>query len=414
LAASDAGRLKELLPLRYSRMLESPFAFLRGAANVMVADLATMPASGLLVQACGDAHLANFGIFGTPERNLVFDVNDFDETLPGPWEWDVMRLATSVVVAGRSSQFSDADAVAAASAAVQSYRLCMWAYARMRHLEVWYSQIKSSAVANVLPTISQATIRRRLKQARRRDNLQAFDRLTTVIDGQVRMIEDPPLLTHTHEDVLGGSIDELYRHYLDTVPDDRRVLLERYRIVDAARKVVGVGSVGTRCHVLLLLGNDDDDPLFLQVKEAVASVLEPHVRPSAYANHGQRVVRGQQLTQAASDLFLGWGRIGSRDFYLRQLRDMKGAVHIGSMPPDEMSAYAALCGWALARAHARTGDAVAISGYLGTGDVFDRAITAFAQVYADQTERDHQELVAAVRNGRIVADAGSLTPAPTA
>jgi uncharacterized protein (DUF2252 family) len=403
LQIGDRDRQPDLVPLRYGRMLESPFAFLRGSAVVMARDLAATPATGILVQACGDAHLANFGSFATPERKLVFDLNDFDETLSGPWEWDVKRLATSVVVAGRANGFSPAACTQAASAAVQAYRAWIRRFAGMRYLDVWYSQVEAAAVVSRLPRASRAPARLQFRQAMARDQLQALATLTTVVDGQVRIADDPPLIEHVSDPRMGDRLQILVQAYLGSLRDDCRQFLQRYTIVDSARKVVGVGSVGTRCYVVLLLGRDLGDPLFLQVKEATASVLESHLEPGPYGNHGQRVVRGQQLIQGASDPFLGWGRVEGLDFYIRQLRDMKGAANLSAMTAAQLRAYGMLCGGVLARAHARSGDAALISGYLGTSPVFDRAVTAFATAYADQVERDHAVLVAAAQTGRVAA-----------
>ena len=403
LQASDRNRLPELVPIRYGRMLESPFAFLRGAAVVMASDLALTPTTSITVQACGDAHLANFGAYATPERNLVFDVNDFDETLPAPWEWDIKRLAASIIVAGRTHRFAEGACSGAASAAVRSYRERLNAFARMGYLDVWYARIDAASVMRTLPRAVSKVAQQDFAQARKRDNLQALATMTTVVDGRPRIKDDPPLVTHLSDPHLGDHILTIDRTYRASLQDDRRLLLDRYAYVDSARKVVGVGSVGTRCYIVLLGGKDNRDPLFLQIKEASQSVLEPYAGRSACRNHGPRVVRGQQLMQAASDIFLGWGWLDRTHYYLRQLRDMKGSVDMTAVTSGQLVDYAELCGWALARAHARSGDAARISGYLGTGDAIDRAITAFAQAYADQTERDHDSLVTAVKEGQVVA-----------
>jgi uncharacterized protein (DUF2252 family) len=406
LQAADGTRVPELVPIRYGRMLTSPFTFLRGAAALMASDLVTTPSTGITVQVCGDAHLSNFGAFATPERNLIFDLNDFDETLPGPWEWDVKRLAASVVVAGRANAFAASACAEAACTAVRAYREHIGEFARTRTLEAWYTQVDAAAVLSVLTGASQKAAARSFEQATRRDHMRAFRKLTAVVDGRLRIVEDPPLVTHIPDEWLGDRLHTLTRAYLASLPDEMRRLFERYRMVDVARKVVGVGSVGTHCYIVLLMGRDTDDPLFIQLKEATTSVLEPFLSPSAYSSSGQRVVCGQRLMQAASDIFLGWGDVDTMHFYMRQLHDMKGSAVVEAMSRADLVAYAALCGWALARAHARSGAAAEISGYLGCRDTFDTAVTAFADAYADQTERDHAALVAAVRAGRIDAETG--------
>jgi uncharacterized protein (DUF2252 family) len=337
LQAQDQGRLPELVPIRYGRMLASPFAFLRGSATVMANDLSSTPASGLAVQACGDAHLSNFGVYGTPERNLIFDLNDFDETLPAPWEWDLKRLAASFVVAGRSNGFRSGQCTDAAEAAVRSYRERMSEYAQMGHLAVWYSRISAQDIADFLPDAMQKDFQRGVRKAAHHDNLQAMAKLTSVVDGSIRIVDDPPLIVHHSDAVLGQYLPRIAKTYNSSIRDDLRMLLQQYTFVDFARKVVGVGSVGTRCYIALLQGNSPDDPLFLQVKEAFPSVLEAHAGKSKYSNHGQRVVRGQQYVQAASDIFLGWGRINEIDFYVRQLRDMKGSVELELMNPSRLN-----------------------------------------------------------------------------
>ncbi len=405
LEASSQGRLSSLVPIRYGRMLKSPFTFLRGAAIVMAADLATTPTTGIQVQACGDCHLLNFGGYGTPERNLVFDVNDFDETLPAPWEWDIKRLATSVVVAGRHINVSAKNCSEAARMAACSYREHMGKYAQMGALEVWYSRIDAEVLQNFNRHAKhRERIDQHVERALTRTSAQALPKLTEVVDGQWRIIDKPPLMYHLPaDDLLEEEVESVYQHYCQTLRDDLQVLLNRYRQVDNVIKVVGVGSVGTRCVVALLMG-DDNERLFLQMKEARASVLEPYVDKSIYQNQGQRVITGQRIIQAASDIFLGWTRSDrGHDFYVRQLRDMKIAIDIEDMSTSDLSGYSALCGWALARAHARSGDPATISGYLGKSDAFDRAIADFAVAYADQNERDHQALVAAVKSGRIKA-----------
>jgi uncharacterized protein (DUF2252 family) len=382
-------RVPELLPIRTARMRASPFAFLRGAPGVMAHDLATTPVTGITVQACGDAHLLNFGLFATPERNLSFGLNDFDETLPGPWEWDVKRLATSFVVAARTVGLPPELGRRAARAAVRTYREQLARYAGMRLLEVWYSRVDAAAIIALSRGRRRRAVAARLAQAQHHSNLDALPRLTEpAAGGGRRFVEDPPLLTHVAE-CDQGWMEQVLARYRSTLSDERRGLLGRYRPVDAARKVVGVGSVGTRCYVVLLLGDRHDDPLLLQVKQATTSVLEPYAGRSRYRHPGRRVVNGQRLLQTASDIFLGWAGDGTSDYYVRQLWDMKGSVDLDTLDPADLVPYARLCGWVLARAHARSGDAAAISGYLGSGDRFDRAVAAFAEAYADQTEADY-------------------------
>jgi uncharacterized protein (DUF2252 family) len=402
------GRLEELMPIRYARMMASPFAFLRGSAVIMANDLAGTPKSGIQAQLCGDAHLLNFGAYASPERALLFDLNDFDETLPGPWEWDVKRLAASFVVAGRDNGFDAADSRRAAQASVASYRQRMAELSEMGELEVWYSRIGEAEVKGLLSSARKRTTKKlskNVQKARGRDSLHALSKLTRVVDGRRMIDDDPPLLVRIPEgDEIRAQVYAILESYKRTLQEDRRHLLDRYRFVDAARKVVGVGSVGTRAFVVLLEGRDRDDPLFLQVKEAGASVLEGHVPSGTHEHHGHRVVAGQRLMQAASDIFLGWFRgTEGRDFYWRQLKDMKGSAKVEDMSPDELVLYAGLCGWALARAHARSGDRVQIAAYLGKSDRFDRAVADFAVAYADQNERDHAALCAAVESGRLPA-----------
>ncbi len=416
------SRVPELVPVRWGRMMVSPFTFFRGAALPMASDLASTPVSGLAVQACGDAHLSNFGIFGSAERRLMFDVNDFDETLPGPWEWDVKRLAASLEVAARGNGFPGKQRRGIVSAAVARYRQAMRDFAHMTNLDVWYAhvdmeQLRKQFESQLHPR-QRKLVDKGLAKARTRDSMQEVGKLTQVVDGRPRIISDPPLLVPIEElmpketdrtafeEQIGGLIGK-YRRTLET---DRRYLLEQYEFCDLARKVVGVGSVGTRCWIVLMLGRDDADPLFLQVKEAEASVLSRFVGASKFANHGQRVVAGQRLMQASSDIFLGWQRTEAgldgrpRDFYVRQLRDWKLSVDIENILASGMQLYGELCGWTLARAHARSGDRIAIAAYLGASDAFDRAVTQFAAAYADQNERDHQALVEAVSSGRIIAE----------
>ena len=412
-------RVEELVPIRYGRMLVSPFTFYRGAAYIMAADLAGMPRTGLHVQLCGDAHLSNFGVYAAPDRRLVFDTNDFDETLPGPFEWDVKRLVASFAVAGRDRGFDKKRRQAINLGVGRSYREAIAAFASMRTLDLWYSRIDSEDIfARMSSEVSAKVVKRAERteaKARTKDSLAAFKKLTRVVDGEPRIVSDPPLIVPISELFTGEQALEatrlVIREYRRTLQGDRRHLLERFRLVDAARKVVGVGSVGTRAFILLFLGRDDEDPLFLQMKEAQASVLEPFLGRSGLANHGQRVVEGQRLMQAASDTMLGWIHVTGvdgveRDFYLRQLWDSKGSALIDVMEPRTMEVYAQLCGQTLARAHARSGDAVAISSYLGTSDAFDRALAVFAEAYADQNERDYAALKAAADSGRIETQTG--------
>ena len=394
-------RQTQLVPIRYGRMAASPFGFLRGAAVVMAQDLAAIPVTGLGVQVCGDAHLSNFGIYAPPERNQVFDVNDFDETLPGPWEWDIKRLAASVVVAGRTNGFSGDTNRQAVLRCVREYRERMWEYADMSYLDVWYSRLDPTSVRRFVRRSDRSYVEKELKESRRHSNVEAFPRLTQERDGQYRIKDDPPLITRLDDHELEQRLANLLAGYSASLQEDRRLLLCKYHFIDVALKVVGVGSVGTRCYVALFQGNESSDPLFLQVKEAQASVLERHLGSSAYSSHAQRVVSGQRIMQAASDLFLGWTETDSIDFYIRQLRDMKLSVNIASLTTQQFIDYCRLCGWTLARAHARSGDPAEISGYLGRSDIFERAIAAFAEAYADQTGHDHADLVTAVQSGRI-------------
>jgi uncharacterized protein (DUF2252 family) len=415
-------RVPELVPIRYGRMLVSPFTFYRGAAYLMASDLAAGPRTGLHVQLCGDAHLSNFGVFAAPDRRLVFSLNDFDETHPGPFEWDVKRLAASFAVAGRDRGFDDTQRRAVNTQVGSSYRDAIAQFAGMRNLDVWYSRIDVDDVVARFSAEVTAKQRKRLDRniakARTKDSLKAFGKLTRIVDGEPRIAADPPLVTPVEDLAPSTEVGELeefmrgvLRSYRRTLSGDRRRLLERFRYVHAARKVVGVGSVGTRAFIMLLLGRDADDPLFLQFKEAQASVLEPFLGKSAFANHGQRVVEGQRLQQAASDIMLGWIRAEGldgvgRDFFIRQLWDAKGSAVVEEMEPAGMQLYARLCGWTLARAHARSGDAIAISSYLGSGDSFDRALASFAEAYADQNELDYAALQAAVDSGRVSAEHG--------
>jgi uncharacterized protein (DUF2252 family) len=421
LLETQAGtRVPELLPIRYGRMALSPFTFFRGAALPMASDLAGTPRSGLTVQACGDAHLANFGLFASPERRLVFDINDFDETLPGPWEWDVKRLAASLEVAARSNDFSTKVRRDIVLASVAAYRGAMREFAGMTALEVWYAHADMAEVrARIEPRLAhrgRKALARSLAKARTKDNLGALSRFAGVADGKPGIVGDPPLIVPMR-DLVGDAAqatDQLrgmLESYRTSLGHDRRALLDQYELVDFARKVVGVGSVGTRAYMALMLGTDESDPLFLQAKEAGPSVLEAFAGTSEYDNCGQRVVVGQRLMQTVSDIFLGWVRVKgfdgrTRDFYLRQLRDWKGSAEIESMVPEGVRAYGELCGWTLARAHARSGDRIAIAAYLGSSPAFDVAVREFADAYADQTERDHRLLVEAIDSGRVSAQTG--------
>ena len=417
-------RVPDLVPVRWGRMMVSPFTYYRGAALPMASDLATTPVSGLAVQACGDAHLSNFGLFGSAERRLMFDVNDFDETLPGPWEWDVKRLAASLEVAGRDNGFTPKQRRDVVVSTVARYRMAMREFASMTNLDVWYARADITELRAQFDTQLRARQRKLLDEglakAHTRDSMQELTKLCQTVDGRPRIISDPPLLVPIDELVpaeteradIEGELTGLISKYRRTLETDRRYLLEQFQFCDMARKVVGVGSVGTRCWIVLMLGRDETDPLFLQIKEAEASVLSRFVGVSKYANQGQRVVAGQRLMQASSDIFLGWKHIEAgldgqaRDFYVRQLRDWKFSVEIAQLRPEGLQIYGNLCGWTLARAHARSGDRIAIASYLGASDVFDRAIARFAPAYADQNERDHQALIDAVKSGRIVAEQG--------
>ncbi|MFE5731690.1 DUF2252 domain-containing protein [Streptomyces sp. NPDC056528] len=397
-------RLPDLVPLRYGRMAASPFAFLRGAAAVMAADLGAQADTGLAVQLCGDAHLLNFGVYASPERTLLFDVNDFDETLPGPFEWDVKRLAASIAVAALQNGGSRPKARRAALVAVESYRTSMRRLAGLGELAVWYERIAADDLLALVHRGDRARLENRLARARRRTSLQAFAKLTEAdADGHRHIADDPPLLERA-TDIDRITLGKVFSDYRSSLAEERRLLLDRYRFLDAARKVVGVGSVGTRCFVLLLEGRDEGDPLILQIKEAGHSVLEEYLAPTAYSHQGQRVVCGQRLVQAAGDIFLGW-MTGpeQRHFYWRQLRDMKGSAEVETMSPALLRDYARLCGRALARAHARSGDRVAIAAYLGGSDVFDRAVADFALAYAHQNADDYAALGAAIAAGVITA-----------
>jgi uncharacterized protein (DUF2252 family) len=418
-----ASRVPELVPIRYGRMLVSPFTFYRGAAYIMAADLAVGPRTGLHVQLCGDAHLSNFGAFAAPDRRMIVGVNDFDETLPGPFEWDLKRLVASFAVAGRDRGLNARQRRTVNLAVTQAYRDAMRELAQMRTLDVWYSRMELEPLMGLVREYGTeeqaATFERNVAKARAKDNLRAFDKLTTLVDGQPRIIADPPLIVPI-EDLAGHFGSEgieafartVIRSYRRTLQGDRRHLLERFNYAHAARKVVGVGSVGTRAWIVLMLGRDNADPLFLQIKEAQTSVLEPFLGRSQFAQHGQRVVEGQRLMQAASDIMLGWQRIKTpidgetRDFYVRQLWDQKFSAIIDNMDAGALTFYARVCGQTLARAHARSGDSVAISSYMGTSDPLDQALADFAETYADQNERDYEALRAAVESGRVTAEMG--------
>jgi len=421
LESQAVARVPELVPVRYGRMIVSPFAYYRGAALPMANDLATTPRSGLTVQACGDAHLSNFGLFASPERNLVFDVNDFDETLPAPWEWDVKRLAASLEVAARGNGFGGKERGGILVSTVARYRRAMRTFAGQGNLDVWYAKADVADLKarfdSLLRPRQRSQVDKGVAQAQARDSMQELAKLCHVVDGTLQIISDPPLIVRLADLVpeqvesaeFGTQLSNLISRYRLTLQSDRRVLLEQYTFTDMARKVVGVGSVGTRCWIVLMLGRDASDPLFLQVKEAQTSVLAAFAGASTYANQGQRVVAGQRLMQATSDIFLGWQRAEdldgqSHDFYVRQLRDWKFSLNIDRLAPRDMRLYGELCGWTLARAHARSGDRIAIAAYLGRSAVFDQAIMEFAAKYADQNERDYQALLDAVARGRVPAE----------
>ena len=427
LEEQNLTREPDLVPVRHGRMLVSPFTFYRGTATIMAADLDGTPTAGLQVQLCGDAHLSNFGAFASPERRLLFDLNDFDETLPGPFEYDVKRLAASFTIAARNNGFSKADTTAATRASVAAYREAMASFTAMGTLDIWYAHLDEDRFMGAVQTAaakSSKGSKKAAKAAKRaektaakahtRDSLQALSKLGELVDGQYRIVSQPPIVVPARDleatygisaETLESVIRKQYRAYRATLRDDQRRLLERFQVVDMARKVVGVGSVGTRAFIALLQGRDQQDPLFLQVKEATASVLEGHLPKSRYRQHGERVVCGQRMMQAASDIFLGWTRGAdvNRNYYWRQLRDMKGSAEVESMLPVALSFYAGICGWTLARAHARSGDPIAIAEYLGEDDQFDRSISDFAKRYADQNELDYQAFADAIRSGRLHA-----------
>jgi uncharacterized protein (DUF2252 family) len=429
LQEQNRTREPDLVPVRHGRMLVSPFTFYRGAAKIMAADLAGTPTAGLQVQLCGDAHLSNFGVFASPERRLLFDLNDFDETLPGPFEYDVKRMAASFTIAGRNNGFTKADTRAATLEAVRAYREAMAGFAQMGTMDIWYAHLDEDELQSAMRSAAKASkskkggqaakraeksAQKQIEKARTRDSLQALSKLGEVVDGKYRIVSQPPIVVPMREleatyglsaDEVERGLHEQFRAYRATLRDDQRQLLERFELVDVARKVVGVGSVGTRAFIGLLQGRDQGDPLFLQVKEATASVLEGPLPKSRYKQHGERVVQGQRMMQAASDIYLGWtrGLDVNRHFYWRQLRDMKGSAEVEAMVPLGLSFYAGICGWTLARAHARSGDPVAIAAYLGEDDQFDESITDFAKRYAEQNEQDYQAFAEAVRSGRLEA-----------
>ncbi len=442
LEEQDLTREQDLVPVRHGRMMVSPFTFYRGGARIMAADLKDTPVAGLDAQLCGDAHLSNFGLFASPERRLLFDLNDFDETLPGPFEWDVKRMAASFTIAARNNGFSKADARAATQASVTAYREAMAAFAQMPTMDVWYAHLDEDELRTAIRSTVAETkkevkgkkgkkdegvdklARRAEKRAAQtaakahtRDSLSALSKLCELADGQYQIVSQPPVIVPARDlaatyglspDEVVPAIHDQFRAYRATLQADRRHLLERFEIVDAARKVVGVGSVGTRAFIILLQGRDEQDPLFLQIKEATSSVLEAYLPKSRYRQHGQRVVEGQRMMQAASDIYLGWtkGLDVNRHFYWRQLRDMKGSILVEEMIPLGLTFYARTCGWTLARAHARSGDPVAIATYLGASEAFDKSITDFSQRYADQNEQDYEAFVKAVQSGRLQAVEG--------
>jgi uncharacterized protein (DUF2252 family) len=432
LEAQNLTREPDLVPVRHGRMVVSPFTFYRGAAKIMATDLKDTPTAGLEVQLCGDAHLSNFGVFASPERALLFDLNDFDETLPGPFEYDVKRMAASFTIAARNNGFTKADTTAATLSSVRAYREAMAGFAEMGNMEIWYAHLAEQDLMNAIRTVASAartkkeaaeakqgekTARKTAQKAHTSDSLRALSKLGELVDGRYRIVSQPPVIVPARDieamygysaDQIQDAIHQQFRAYRMTLQEDRRHLLERFEIIDMARKVVGVGSVGTRAFIVLLQGRDERDPLFLQVKEATASVLEDHLPKSRFRQPGERVVQGQRMMQAASDIYLGWtkGVEADRWLYWRQLRDMKGSAVVESMTPVGLTFYAGICGWTLARAHARSGDAVALAEYLGKSDKFDRSITDFSQRYAAQNERDYQAFGQAIRSGRLQAVKG--------
>jgi uncharacterized protein (DUF2252 family) len=434
LEEQNRSREQDLVPVRHGRMMVSPFTFYRGAAKIMAADLRTTPRAGLNAQLCGDAHLSNFGMFGSPERTLLFDVNDFDETLPGPFEYDVKRMSASFTIAGRNNGFTQADTRAATLESVRAYREAMAGFAKMGRMDIWYARLSEQELLAEIRNLARSGTGKGKKaakeakktekraqgtaaKARTRDSLQALSKLATMVDGRYRIVSQPPIVIPLRElpataemsaDQIQKVVLDQFRAYRATLQDDRRHLLEGFEIIDVARKVVGVGSVGTRAFIVLLQGRDQQDPLFLQVKEATASVLEDHLPKSRFKEPGERVVQGQRIMQAASDIFLGWtkGVQANRHLYWRQLRDMKGSIVVETLPPANLAFYARACGWTLARAHARSGDAISIAAYLGKSDDFDRSIVDFSARYADQNEKDYEAFVGAIRSGRLEAMEG--------
>lgn len=411
----DDGRLQWLVPIRHYRMGESAFAFYRGAAKIMAADLAVTPRTGLFAQLGGDAHLSNFGSFASPERTQVFDFNDFDETLPGPWEWDLKRLVASFVIAGRENGFGHKDITAMTMNASKGYQQAMAKFASSTTLDVWYAHVTMAQIAEALPKKKdRKASAKSSSKSRSKGNLHALSKLTERVNGQLQIKSQPPLLVPLRDmpeserpDDLRQSVEESLLHYRESVNDDLKLLLDRYHLVDLAVKVVGVGSVGTRCMIVLFEGNDDADPLFLQIKQATDSVLEDHLPKSVYSQHGQRVVEGQHLMQTTSDIFLGWTNPdGDHQYYWRQLYDMKGSADVSKMSARRLGIYASLCGWTLAHAHARSGDPIEISGYIGSGEVFSDALTKFALAYADQNEKDYKQFKKAIDSGRISSSEG--------
>jgi uncharacterized protein (DUF2252 family) len=432
LEEQNATREPDLVPVRHGRMLVSPFTFYRGAAKIMAADLKDTPRAGLTAQLCGDAHLSNFGVFASPERALLFDLNDFDETLPGPFEYDVKRMSASFTIAARNNGFTKSEALDVTLASVRAYREAMAEFAQMRTMDIWYAHLSEQELMSALNTAARAekdkaqkkeakagekAAKKTALKARTRDSLQALSKLAEHVDGNYRIVSQPPIVIPSRElfasygmsaDDVQNAIHEQFRAYRATLQDDRRHLLERFEVIDVARKVVGVGSVGTRAFIVLLQGRDQQDPLFLQVKEATTSVLEDHLPKSRYKQHGERVVQGQRMMQAASDIYLGWtkGVQENRWLYWRQLRDMKGSADVESLKSFGLTFYARQCGWTLARAHARSGDPIAIAAYLGKSDAFDQSVTDFSERYADQNERDYEAFAGAVRSGRLEAIEG--------
>ena len=416
ITSQDTDRVQWLVPIRHGRMSESPFSFYRGAAKIMAADLSHTPRTGLTSQICGDGHLANFGSYASPDRRQVFDVNDFDETLPGPWEWDLKRLAASVVLAGRDNGFDRSDIKPATLQSVAGYREAMAKFAEAGTVDIWYWQLSLEQIMNAMPTKQdQKRFKKGAKKARSKGSLKALSKLAEKVNGVYRIKSEPPLLLPLRElagsqnpDDIKAQVDDSLSSYRSTLPDDRRVLFDRFTLVDIALKVVGVGSVGTRCMIVLFQGRDDQDPLVLQIKEATDSVLEDHLPTSRYKEHGKRVVEGQRLMQASTDIFLGWTvHLDSKwHYYWRQFHDMKGSADVAAMNPEQLASYARLCGSTLAHAHARTGDPIAIAGYLGSGNAFDRAVADFAFAYADQNDKDYKAFVAAIKSGKIEATTG--------